>query len=234
MRLEEDSRDAFYRVNGVPAVALSIARLPGADAIKTAAAVRRLMDQIKPTMPPGLRLKVESDESVDLAKQLRDLTIRGAIAFLAVMLVLSVALRNPKSVLLVMGSAAVSIAGTALGLYLLHIPANLLTLAGLGMGIGILVQNGVVVVERLRTTPDTADGRAEAGRRILPAVLGSTLTTAVVLLPFLYLQGNARAAFVPFAVAFALALGWSVLSSVVMIPALGRGPWDSLRPLAPA
>ncbi|MDP3910814.1 MAG: efflux RND transporter permease subunit, partial [Gemmatimonadales bacterium] len=65
--------------------------------------------------------------------------------------------------------------------------------------------------------------RAAAGRRITPAVLGATLTTAVVLVPFLYLQGNARAAFTPFAVAFALALGWSVLSSVVMVPALGSG-----------
>jgi multidrug efflux pump subunit AcrB len=61
------------------------------------------------------------------------------------------------------------------------------------------------------------------GRRILPAVVGSTLTTAVVLFPFLYLQGNARAAFVPFAAAFVMALGWSVLSSVVMIPAVGIG-----------
>lgn len=122
-----------------------------------------------------------------------------------------------------MGSAAVSIAGTALGLYLLDIPANLLTLAGLGMGIGVLVQNGLVVVERLRSVPDTMEGRAAAGVRIMPAVLGSTLTTAVVLFPFLYLQGNARAAFIPFAAAFALALGWSVVTALVMVPALGAG-----------
>ena len=122
-----------------------------------------------------------------------------------------------------MGSAAVAIAGTALGLYLLKIPANLLTLAGLGMGVGILVQNGLVVVERLRSVPDTVEGRSEAGRRIAPAVVGSTLTTAVVLFPFLYLQGNARAAFIPFAAAFALALFWSVVASLVMIPALGAG-----------
>ena len=56
-----------------------------------------------------------------------------------------------------LASAAVAIAGTALGLYLLEIPANLLTLAGLGMGIGILVQNGLVVVDRLRTAPDTPE-----------------------------------------------------------------------------
>ena len=223
IRLEEDSRDYFYRVNGVPAVGLDVARLPGADAIKTAARVRDAMEALKPTLPPGLRLDLRADESVELGRQLKDLIIRGSIAFVAVMLVLVVSLRNAKSVLLVMGSAAVAIAGTALGLFLMGIPANLLTLAGLGMGIGILVQNGVVVVERLRLAPDTVEGRAEAGRKIFPAVLGSTVTTGVVLLPFLYLQGNARAAFVPFAVAFILALSWSIVSAIVMVPALGAG-----------
>jgi multidrug efflux pump subunit AcrB len=223
VRLDEDARDFFYRVNGEPAVGLTVSRLPGADAIRTATAVRRAMVEIGAELPPGVKFRVQADESVDLARQLNALLVRGAIACLAVVLVLALMLRNGKSVVLVLGSALVAVAGTALGLYLLEIPANLLTIAGLGMGIGILVQNGVVVVERLRAAPDTSEGRAEAGRRITPAVLGATLTTAVVLFPFLYLQGNARAAFTPFAVAFALALAWSVLSSVVMIPALGAG-----------
>ena len=235
IRVDEDDRGYFYRIDGQTAVSLSVSRLAGADAIKTAARVRDLMDAIAPTLPPGIRVNVLSDESVALREQLDDLLLRGGIAFAAVMLVLVLTLRNAKSVALVMGSAAVSIAGTALGLYLLDIPANLLTLAGLGMGIGVLVQNGLVVVERLRSVPDTAEGRAAAGVRILPAVVGSTLTTAVVLFPFLYLQGNARAAFIPFAAAFALALGWSVLTALVMVPALGAGHgmhdagWPRLR-----
>ena len=223
VRPEEDTRGQFYRLNGETAVSLFISRLPGADAIKTADRVKREVAAIAPLLPAGVRITLENDESKDLAKQLNELLLRGLIAFGAVMLVLVIALRNPKSVGLVMASAAVAIAGTALGLYLLDIPANLLTLGGLGMGIGILVQNGLVVVERLRTAEDTPEGRAEAGRRITPAVLGATLTTAVVLFPFLYLQGNARAAFIPFAAAFALALAWSVISSLVMVPALGSG-----------
>ena len=235
IRPEEDANGTFYRIDGFPAVSLMISRLPGADAIRTAAAVRRQLDALATTLPVGVHLAVQTDESKDLSKQLRDLVLRGAIAFGAVMLVLALALRNARAVTLVMLSAAVAIAGTALGLYLLHVPANLLTLAGLGMGIGILVQNGLVVVERLRSAPDTPEGRAEAGRRIMPAVLGATLTTAVVLFPFLYLQGNARAAFMPFAAAFALALAWSVVSSLVIVPALGAGHglhkvgWPRLR-----
>lgn len=223
VRLEEDTRGMFARFNGVPSVTLQVSRLPTADAIQTAALVRDEVAQLRRLLPEGVRFHLQTDESVDLARQLNDLYRRGAIAFVAVIFVLGVMLRNRKSVGLVMVSAAVAISGTALGLYLLEIPANLLTLAGLGMGIGILVQNGLVVVERLRHAPDTVEGRAEAGGRIMPAVIGATLTTAIVLFPFLYLQGNTRAAFVPFASAFALALGWSVIASVVMLPALGAG-----------
>ena len=221
VRLEEDARDRFYRVNGEPAVGLTIVRGPGTDAIRVAAEVRRTMTGVLDQMAPGIKIRVQSDESVDLARELTALAMRGTIAGFLVVLVLIAAFRDYRPVVLVLASAVVAVAGTALGMYLLHVPANLLTIAGLGMGIGILVHNGVVVVCRLRAVPDVPGERAEAARRITPVVCGATLSTAAVLLPFLYLQGNAGAAFAPFALAFALALGWSTLSAIVMIPALG-------------
>ncbi len=235
IRREEDNRDQFFRVNGEPAVLMRIARLPGADAIATAARVRTAVRELTHHLPPGLRFQVVGDESLRLKKELDDLARRGGIACLAVLLVLAVTLRAPRAVALVMASAAVAIAGTTLGLYLLGISTNMLTLAGLGMGIGILVQDGVVVMTRFGTAPDSAEGRALAAERITPAVIGSTLTTAVVLFPFLYLQGDTRAAFTPFAVAFSLALGCSILTSLIMLPAIGAGHgmhavrWPSIR-----
>jgi multidrug efflux pump subunit AcrB len=222
IRPEEDSRGRFFRINGNPAIAINVSRLPGADAIKTVAGVRAALNELEPALLNGVKFRIVADESVELASQLKDLVTRGAIAFLAVTVVLALLLRNARAVVLVMASAAVAVAGTALGLFLLGIPANLLTLAGLGMGIGILVHNGVIVVSRLGTQPDTPEGRATAARKILPAVVGSTMTTGIVLLPFLYLQGDARAAFVPFAAAFALALAWSVIAAVLLVPALGH------------
>lgn len=223
VRPEEDAGGRFNRINGQPAITMDITRQPGADAVKTAAALRAAIEDLKPTLPPRVEVRVVNDESEELAEQLNNLLMRGAIAFAAVVLVIAVMLRDFRAVALVMGSAAVSIAGTAFGLYVFDIPANMLTLAGLAMGIGILVQNGLVVAERLGTVPDTREARADVAARITPAILGATLTTAVVLFPFLYLQGNARAAFMPFAAAFTMALGWSVLASVVMIPALASG-----------
>ncbi len=220
IRADEDARGQFFRVDGAPAVAVDITRHPGADAIRTAALLRDAIAELAPAMPPGVQLRVANDASEDLARELRDLGVRGAIAFGAVLLVLLVMLRNWRAVALVMFTTAVAIAGTALSLFLLDIPANLLTLAGLCLGVGVLVQNALVVVQRLATSHHE---RVHAAEQIAPAVIGSTLTTAVVLLPFLYLQGNARAAFAPFAAAFVIALAWSVITALLVVPALGVG-----------
>ena len=220
IRAEEDAGGRFFRIDGQPALSLSVSREAKADAIRTARDVRAAMEQLKPQLPPGMRLDVVSDESINLKKELDDLTKRGAIAFAAVLVVLAFLLFDAYAVVLVMGSTAVALGGTALSLYILKIPANMLTLAGLGMGVGILVQDALIVANRLRGAPPTPDGRITATGRITPAVIGSTLTTAVVLFPFMYLQGNARAAFMPFASAFLLALAWSVITAITVVPAL--------------
>ena len=222
-RAEEDTRGSFYRINGRPAVGVSISRHAGADAIKTAAKLREVIVELRKEMPRAVTIAISNDQSIDLADDLRDLAQRGAISFLAVLVVLSLLLQRWRAVALIMGSTAVAIAGTALSLYLFSIPANLLTLAGLGMGIGILVQNAIIVVNRLSTVPNTPEDRALAAMRIMPAVVGSTLTTAVVLFPFLYLQGDARSAFVPFAAAFVMATLWSVFTALIIVPAIGLG-----------
>ncbi|MFN9425290.1 efflux RND transporter permease subunit, partial [Gemmatimonas sp.] len=191
-------------------------------AIATAATLRREITTLGAQLPPGMKLTVASDESIALAEELQYLARRGGMAMFAVTVVLLLMLRPRRGVWAVMGTTTVAVAATALTLYLFGIPANLLTLAGLGMGVGILVQNAIVVVERLALAPDTPPSRAEVARRMAPAVLGSTLTTAVVLLPFLYLQGNTRAAFTPFALAFVIALGWSVFTALVMVPSVSR------------
>ncbi len=230
IRPEEDNGGVFYRLNGVTAVSLSLARQPQADAdqdCRRRQSRRRRAGAADAARCPAPALP--TTRASTSAISWTTCCCAASIAFAAVLLVLLLTLRSASRSMLVLGSAAVAIAGASLSLYLLHIPANLLTLAGLAMGIGILVQNGLVVVERLRWVENTPDGRADAGRRIASAVMGSTLTTTVVLLPFLYLQGNSRAEFMPFAAAFALALAWSVGVALIVVPAVGRGGRGSGR-----
>jgi HAE1 family hydrophobic/amphiphilic exporter-1 len=222
VRQEEDAQNRFYRLDGRSAISLTIARQPQADAIRTAAAVRAVMDSIRPTLTAGTRLKVQSDESTGLSKQLADIGWRTAGAVGLTVLVLLVLLRRMRGVAAVLATSVVALAATALSLYVLGIPANLLTLAGLGMGLGILVQDPLIVAYGY------GEGDAEASSRLRPAVFAATLTTAVVLLPFLYLQGDSRAAFLPFAAGFGLALLWAMATALLLLPALAGTSFRAL------
>ena len=73
VRAEEDARGRFFRIDGAPAVAVEISRHPGADAIKTAAALRAAITQLEPSMPPAVRLRINADESEDLKAEIDDL-----------------------------------------------------------------------------------------------------------------------------------------------------------------
>lgn len=204
VRADEESDGRFFRIDGNPAVALFVDRASGADAMRTSAAVRAVLDAVQRKTLRGTTFRVRQDSSEDIAKTVADLARRGLVAVCAVVLLLWGATRAWRMTVAVIVSTIVAILATALTLYLLEIPANVLTLAGLGMGFGVLVQNAVVVASTVRA--------------VVAPVLASTLTTAVVLLPFLYLQGDARAAFVPFAAAFLAALGWSVVTALVLVP----------------
>src|SRR6185503_19255404 len=78
IRPDEDARGQFFSIDSQPAILLTISRLPGADAIKTAMAVRAALHEIEPKLPALARITVRSDESEDLAKELCDLLLRGA------------------------------------------------------------------------------------------------------------------------------------------------------------
>jgi len=220
IRPDENSNGLFYRINGRSALALVVTRAAGADAMRVARTVRVALASVATRLPEGVTLHVQSDSSREIVRDLRDLFVRGCLAVLAVLCVLWSVFRSARSVGVVFLSALVSISGTALGLYLLQIPTNLLSLAGVAMGIGILVQDGVIVVDHLERSDGTPAGLARAAERAAPMVLSATLATIVVLLPFLYLQGDARVAFVPFASTFAMALGWSALTSLFVVPAI--------------
>ena len=206
IRPEEDTRGAaFFRVNGEPAATMQ-APFPGPTRFAPPGR-RARAGRLRPRPPPGIRFQIMSDESVRLGEQLGDLGQRGAIAFGGGLAGARDRAAGARAVIMVLASAVVAVAGPPGSLparYSGQPPHPRRS----GHGGGDLVQDGLMVVDRLRTAPDTPEGRAAAGRKITPAVLGSTLTTAVVLFPFLYLQGDARAAFMPFAAAFRMALGF--------------------------
>ncbi|HUP00848.1 MAG TPA: efflux RND transporter permease subunit [Gemmatimonadota bacterium] len=243
----------LHRVDGVPAVSLYLYRQPGSNAVAVVDRARQRLEVLRSGLPAGYRLIEDYDGSEKIRNELGDLRNRALLSAAAVLLVLFVAFRRWRPALLVFGTIAVSVLVTLDLMALAGLSLNLLTLAGLAMGIGLIVDNAIVVLESVEGRRDrgagtatragaaetaagaaeTAAGAAEAGaRQVFQPVLAATLTTIIVFAPFLYLQGELRAYYVPFAITVGLALLVSLVVAFTLIPALRAhraGPGASAR-----
>lgn len=214
----------LHRVDGHPAVSLYVYREAGSNAVAVSDRTRERIGSIGSALPPGHRLIAERDASERIRAELTDLGTRAAIAAVVVLAVLLVAFRRFRPAILAFGTIVASVLVAAVLMDRLGLSLNLLTLAGIAMGFGLVVDNAIVVLESVearRADSDTDEEAAERGaRQVLLPVLAATATTAIVFLPFLWFQGELRAYYVPFAITVALVLAASLAVSFTAVPAL--------------
>src|SRR5690606_29700191 len=177
---------------------------------------------------------LDSDQSVDIKRQLSDLRNRAGVAAIIVLIVLLVFLRSPRAAIIVFATVAFSILITINIIYFSGLTLNLLTLMGLAMGFGLVVDNAIVVLEniyRRRRRGEDAELAAQHGATevVLP-ILAATCTTVVVLVPFVYLQGDLRVFYVPLALVVGMSLVASLFVAFTFIPSLGAKLLGKVRP----
>jgi len=227
-------RRSISRIDGQPVVTLTIDRAPASHMLEVAERVNEQLEALEPTLPDEARLIVADDRSESVRAELRDLLWRGGLGLVLVALVLLMMLRSVRAVGIVLFSVAVALAvGIAL-MGPLGLTLNLLTLAGLVLVFGILVDNSVVMVEQLMLQRDRLAVRglagvqleAEATRESLKAVwlplVGGTCTTMAVMAPLVYLSGELRTLFLPFGVLTAITLAASLCTAALVVPVMGR------------
>ena len=178
-----------------------------------------------------MEILVADDRSEDVNRELRDLAVRGGLGLLAILTVLIAMLDSARGAGAVLASAVFTLSAALALMHPLGLTFNLLTLAGLVLLFGLVVDNAVVVVAQLlsQRSSDPAGGAGAYVRtatRALSAVwlplAGCTATTAVVFLPVASMSGELRSLFAPFAVLATVTLAVSLLSAVLVVPALGR------------
>jgi hydrophobic/amphiphilic exporter-1 (mainly G- bacteria), HAE1 family len=195
---------SHYRIDGQPAVSFQVFKAIGTNVVEVADRVKARLDETGSTLPAGPRLILDTDESEAVRNQLTDLRWRAVSAAGIVFVVLLLFLRSGRSAAIVFASIAFSVLITLNLIYLGGMTLNLLTLMGLAMGFGLIIDNAVVVLEtiyRRARAGDNPQMAAERGARemVLP-VLAATLTTIIVFIPFVYLQGEVRLFYVPLAI----------------------------------
>lgn len=207
---------SHHRIDGEPAVTLVVHRQAGTNALALADRVRARMDTLRAGLPAAVRVELADDRSADVRAQLTDLRLRALASAVVVLLVLMAFLRSLGSALLVFATIALSVLAAVHLLHLRGFTLNTLTLAGLAWGFGLVVDNAIVVLENVRRRREAGEGPAEAAvrgaRQVAPPVAAATATTAVVLVPFLLLQGELRAWYVP----LGWAVGFSILASLAV------------------
>jgi hydrophobic/amphiphilic exporter-1 (mainly G- bacteria), HAE1 family len=221
--IEDYPIKSLKRLNGKPALTLIFVRESGSDAMGLAETVRDEMNRIIDNLPPDITIQLERDSTEDLRAQFGDLQYQSAFSLLFVFVILLLFIRRVRAPFVILGSILFSLLMSLSILFFMDYTLNVLTLAGLTVALGMIIDNAVVVFEQIN--PKLPAGRKERLdhiRRELPytlvPVFGSTLTTVGIFIPLFFAMEELQLFLVPLAVALTLTLVSSVLIALSWIP----------------
>ncbi len=223
-------REIVSRIDGEPAVEVAIYKEGDANIVDAARRVRRQVKRLEDNLPASVTVQVLADQSTFIQAAVNQVRSNALIGGLLAIGVLFFFLRDPRSTAIIALAIPISIVATFVLMYRQGVTLNVMSLGGLALGVGMLVDNSIVVLEsivRHRRRGDkprdeaVVDGTVEVGQ----AITASTLTTIAVFLPILFVEGVARQIFQDQAltVTYALLVSLAVaLTLTPMLAALGR------------
>ncbi|MHB2149864.1 efflux RND transporter permease subunit [Calditrichota bacterium LG25] len=209
------------RINGKHTILISIEREKGSNTISVADRVFKVIRKIEKQLPKGNQLILVDDASKPIRKALNDLLIRTAIALASMFFLLILVLRRLRYTFIIITSILLSIASIFILTKFIGYSLNLVTLAGLALGLGFIIDNSILVFDAVESSTEKKEIIVNTIKIIFP-VFASTLTTLVALLPFIFLHGIIRTYYIPFAFIVTVALLSSVFFSFIFIPAAFR------------
>ena len=217
-------RTSLIRVGGKPGAILNIARRVGGDAIALDAAVRARLAELQPSLPPGLSIVPVYEQAAFVAdgvRSLRDAVIFGA---LFAVLVLALFLRDLRATLIAALSLPLTLAASLLALRAFGQTLNLMSLGGLAIAVGLVIDDAVVVIEAVHAQLERGLSPLEAARagtaELFWPVVGTSATTVVVFLPLGLLEGVAGQFFAALSISLAAAVAISLPIALGVLPGL--------------
>jgi len=219
--------NSLKRINGRESVDVAVFREPGSNAISTCDNVYKVFEKFKEDHASyKIQTETKYDSTESIREELGDIKIRGLISILIIIFVLVFFLRNIKLSVVIVLSVAVSLFMSGFILYFFDFTLNIVTLSGLVLSFGLLVDNSVVVLENIvrlyNHGYDKFKAASEGTKEVLNPILSSTLTTVVVFVPFLYMSGERRLYWIPLAIAVSVSLLSSFVVSISLTPLLTR------------
>ncbi len=230
VRMGTRERDEITRVNGEESVEIAIYKEGDANAVTVARGLRERLDQWRNgKLPPSMQLSVLFDQSTFIEQAIAEVRSAALIGGALAILVLMFFLRDLRSTSIIATSIPLSVVATFVLMYRGGLSLNLMSLGGLTLGIGMLVDNSIVVLESIHRARESGLSRfraaVEGTTEVGAAVVASTLTTVAVFLPIVFVEGIAGQLFRDQALTVTFSLLASLLVAITVIPmasALGQ------------
>ncbi|MCP3963002.1 MAG: efflux RND transporter permease subunit [bacterium] len=235
-------REVVTRFDGDEAVELAIYKEGDANTVQVARALRARLENASEELPEGIAIAAGTDQSGFIQASIREVLNNAALGGAIAILILLLFLKNPRSTLIIGVSIPLSVIATFFLMYQTGTSLNIMSLGGLALGIGMLVDNAIVVLEAISKRHELGDSAFEAARNgtaeVGKAVVASTLTTVAVFVPVVFLQGVAAQLFRDQALTVSFSLIASLVVSLTLIPMLaalitGRREKHAVAPAPP-
>ncbi len=219
---EFEAVHSYYRINGKSAVTIQIDKEPHVNIVTTADRVIEKIAELETKLPNGFKVIKEIDKSESIRKDINKISNRSIFSIIFIFIVLIVTLRNIRAPIIVISSILFSVLLTFIAMYFLNLSINIITLAGLTLAFGLIVDNSIVVVENIsrynRLNTDNSSALTLALKDIGLPIFAATLTTIGALIPIYFLSPELLLYFEQFAITVNFALLFSLIVAYSFVP----------------
>ena len=225
VELGAENYGSALRFNGTRGIGLGVSQLPDANALDVAKAVKLALEDLKPTFPPGLNYEVAFDTTSFIEAGTEEVIISLLIAIALVIVIIYLFLQNWRATLIPAIAIPVSLIGTFIFIKLLNFNINTLTLFGLTLATGLVVDDAIVVVEdvtrRIQEKGETPIKAAIAAMNELQgAVIASSMVLIAVFVPVAFFPGTTGQLYKQFALTIAFSITVSTFNALTLSPTL--------------
>ncbi len=212
----------IIRADMRPAIMLMVRKQSGANTVQTVQAVEQSLPELKEKLPAGIDLQKIFSQGDFITESLGNLGSTGLLAIAMAVVVLLLFLGSVRASIIIGMAIPVSVVVAFTVMYAVDVTLNIISMAGLALAVGMLVDNSIVVLENIYRHLESGEEGDRAAVRgageVVNAIFGSTLTTMAVFLPVLFVPGIAGAMFRDMALTICISLGASFLVAVTLIP----------------
>ena len=219
-----ETYSAFTRLNGKASSIIALYQAPGSNAVELAEQVKATINELSKSFPEGIKYDISLDATAPITAGIDEIVVTFIIALLLVILVVFVFIQDWRATLIPTVAIPVSLLGAFIVFPMLGFTVNVLSLLGLVLAIGIVVDDAIVVVEAVQVNiasgMNSKDATVKAMKEVTAPVIATTLVLIAVFVPVAMMQGITGSLYQQFAITIAVSVVFSSINALSLSPAL--------------